>query len=94
MMNRLSGLVPEHTKTMHLLPDWLDESIIKIDFIEDFRRELKEQGIEWAGCPQSTQRRRPPVSAHMRYLTTPRRAAHIAGYALPVTPFTEEGPDV
>ena len=35
-----------HTKTMHLLPDWLDESIIKIDFIEDFRRELKEQGIE------------------------------------------------
>jgi hypothetical protein len=26
-------------------PDWLDESIIKIDFIEDFRKELKEKGI-------------------------------------------------
>ena len=33
-----------HTKTMDLLPDWLDESIIKIDFIEDFKRELKEGG--------------------------------------------------
>jgi hypothetical protein len=34
------------SSTMHLLPDWLDEMIIKLDFIEDFRRELKEQGIE------------------------------------------------
>ena len=34
------------SKTMHLLPDWLDDSIIKIDFIEEFRKELKTKGIE------------------------------------------------
>jgi ribonuclease Z len=34
------------SKTMHLLPDWLDESIIKLDFIEEFRRELKSKSIE------------------------------------------------
>ena len=37
------------SKTMHLLPDWLDDSIIKIDFIEEFRKELKEKGIGQAG---------------------------------------------
>jgi hypothetical protein len=35
-----------HNKTMS---DWLDESIIKIDFIEPFRKGVNEEGIESAG---------------------------------------------